>query len=96
MSVRVLARFDDGLAVYLDGVELGRLYLPAGPLSAESLATATVSGHAEAEWREIEAPGWTLAEGEAVVAVEVHQSSVLSSDLNLDLSLRLVRLAEVE
>ncbi len=70
---------DDGAVFYLNGQELYRYNFAAGPITYGSFATG-VSG----------APGWTgpiqvpatnLLVGVNVLAVEVHQSSLSSSDL---------------
>lgn len=89
-------RCDDGAAVYIDGVEVARFNLPSGTLTAETLASSTLSGHDETAWRRFSSGALALAEGEAVVAVEVHQAAVTSSDLSMDLSLSLRRIEEVE
>jgi uncharacterized repeat protein (TIGR01451 family) len=75
--------YDDGAIIYLNGVELWRVNMPAGAivqntpaLSAEENATATLS-----------IPASALLNGNNVFAVEVHQRSNKSDDLSFDLSL---------
>ena len=73
---------DDGAAVYLNGTEVLRSNLPAGPLAAdtpassydESTVTTTVAAS-------------LLEPGDNVLAVEVHNRSSSSSDLMVDVEL---------
>jgi hypothetical protein len=81
-------RRDDGAVVYLNGVELRRDNLPAGPLSSSTLASVTVSGGEEAVYFETGVPPELLVAGDNVLAVEVHQASRSSSDLTLDAFVR--------
>jgi len=76
---------DDGVAVYLNGVDLYRNNLPAGALTYSQLATnATDNG---STWQTATLPLTGLVTGTNVLAVEVHQSSVSSSDCAFDLRL---------
>jgi len=78
---------DDGVAVYLNGNSLYRNNLPSGPLSHTLLATnATDNGNS---WHTAVLPLTGLVAGTNTLAVELHQSSVRSSDLVFDLRLRL-------
>ena len=78
-------RRDDGAAVYLNGVEVVRDNLPAGPISYSTLASiATDDGSL---WLSFPLPPDRLAVGPNVVAAEVHQSSLTSSDLSFELAL---------
>ena len=79
---------DDGAVVYLNGIELFRTNMPAGPVSASTLASATIDTPDETTWleREILAAGSGLASSN-LIAVELHQSSVTSSDAAFDLAL---------
>ena len=84
----LLMRFlsDDGIAVYLNGTEVFRDNLvPAAGF--DDLATAAVSGIAEQFYREVTIDPAALMDGQNVIAVEVHQSSLTSSDLAFDLEL---------
>jgi hypothetical protein len=86
LTLRVLR--DDGVAVYLNGVEVFRNNLPPGPLSYTTLALATISG-AEETTAFLTAPldANLLVAGENIIAAEVHQVTVTSSDLSFDLEL---------
>jgi hypothetical protein len=79
----VQAIIDDAAVFYLNGTELFRLGLPDGPVSYATLANRTV-GLAVPEFRELAPRG--LVQGENVLAVEVHQDSLLSADLTMGLS----------
>jgi hypothetical protein len=74
---------DDGAAAYINGVEVARSNLPAGPLTADTLATVTVT-NGEAMFFPFTFDKALLVEGTNVIAVEVHQSVANSSDLGVD------------
>jgi hypothetical protein len=77
---------DDGAVVYLNGTELVRERMPAGDITYLTHATSAVQ-----QW-----PSWTsyqvgpdaLLEGTNVLAVEVHQINLTSSDLAFNLELK--------
>jgi hypothetical protein len=79
---------DDGLVVYLNGIEVLRLRMPPGPIGYTTLANATV-GDATLEGP-FEIPASALVPGDNVLAVEVHQSSTASSDVVFGLELEAV------
>ncbi len=78
---------DDGVAVYLNGVELLRDNLPDGELTADTLAIEPFSGDDELEPVGASVDGSLLQLGENVLAVRLHQASASSSDLSFDLQL---------
>jgi len=80
--------YDDGVVVYLNGVELGRGAMPTGTITSSTLANNTEAGNL------YQAFDWTtskslLVAGTNILAVEVHQAGVTSSDLVFDLALTL-------
>jgi hypothetical protein len=78
---------DDGAVVYLNGVEVARSNMPDGTIAADTLAATSISGASEAaEWTYTLDPT-ALVHGIDVLAVEVHQASVDSSDIRLDAEL---------
>jgi hypothetical protein len=86
LIVRLLR--DDGAVVYLNGVEVFRSNLPEGPILSTTLALTAVGGAQEStEFLSAPIPSNLLHEGMNVLAVEVHQVNVVSSDLSFDLSL---------
>lgn len=78
---------DDGAVVHLNGAEIFRSNMPAGPVTHTTLATATVDGPAEQIPVEFAIPAGALVAGENLVAVEVHQAGASSSDLGFDLEI---------
>ncbi len=82
------AQRDDGMAVYLNGADLYRDNLPAGTLAYAQLATnATDNGNS---WQSATLPLSGLLPGTNLLAVELHQSSLSSSDSAFDLRLTLL------
>jgi hypothetical protein len=83
------AMYDDGFVVYLNGQEIARKSMPSGTITASTLALsheATSGVYESWDWTP---SGQLLVPGENVLAVEVHQSSTVSSDLVWDLQLDL-------
>ncbi|MFP6874821.1 MAG: Ig-like domain-containing protein [Verrucomicrobiales bacterium] len=83
IAAKVKVRRDDGVALYLNGVEIVRdnLLPEAG---ATDLAMTVVGGSAEEEYLEFIFDVALLEEGENVLAAEIHQGSTGSSDLIFD------------
>ncbi len=78
---------DDGVVVWLNGTELLRDNLRSGPLASNTLATTAISGSNEQAWRSFTVPADALVNGSNVLAVQLHQSSINSSDTGFDLRL---------
>lgn len=81
---------DDGIVIYINGMERVRENLPAAPatITHSTTATAFPSDPDEIAWVTVAVqPGW-FQEGTNLIAAEVHQLSTGSSDIrfNLDLS----------
>jgi hypothetical protein len=84
LNLRATAYLDDGAVVYLNGVEVSRVRLPAGTITSSTKAQlASPEGVASL----IAIPGSRLVQGENVLAVELHQSSDTSSDVVFGLAL---------
>ncbi len=75
---------DDGVVVYVNGVEAYRMNMPAGAVDYNTLATSAVGGSDETTYFETRT-GNLLQDGLNVIAVELHQASLTSSDLSFDL-----------
>lgn len=88
-------KFDDGAIVYVNGVEVVRYNMASGNVTSATLATDWVSGDAENNFYSSKVDKNLFVEGENIIAVEVHQGSVGSSDLSFDLELSAV-LADTE
>ncbi len=78
------ARIDDGVVVYLNGMEVFRQNMPSGAVMHETWALASVPS---TQWTTLLLPTNGLVQGENVVAVEVHQALAASPDLIMDLTL---------
>jgi len=76
---------DDGAVVYINDQEVGRIYMPSGPIAFDTYASVqgenTTSVFSEM-------PLSLLNEGDNILAVEIHQRSSSSSDISFDLSLQ--------
>jgi hypothetical protein len=78
---------DDGAVIYLNGEEIERSNMPTGTIDYLTLASSTVSaGDEDAFFESFEDPA-NLVAGTNLIAVEVHQRSVTSSDISFDLQL---------
>lgn len=87
LKLRVLR--DDGVAVYLNGVEIARDNLPSGA-GHDTGATLPIEGELEARFNEFTVPAVGLAalvEGTNVLAVELHQNAWVSNDASFDCEL---------
>ncbi len=78
---------DDGAVVYLNGIEVWRDNLPAGPVTASTRAVTAIAGADESAWQTVTIPATALQPGANVLAVEVHNNAPSSSDLSFDLRL---------
>lgn len=78
---------DDGAVVYLNGSEIGRSNIADGPVT---YTTEASNASPENVFIDMPVPSNLLPllqDGENVIAVEIHQSSLTSSDLSFDLEL---------
>ncbi|MDR0232150.1 MAG: CotH kinase family protein [Dysgonamonadaceae bacterium] len=74
---RINCYVDDGAAMYVNGKEVGRVNLPAGPLTYNTFAIDVNNG-ISGEWS---IPKSYFQEGVNTIAAEVHQCNASSSDL---------------
>jgi hypothetical protein len=80
---------DDGAVVYLNGQEVLRQNMPIGPVLYSTLASSAVGAPAESAFgATVSIPVAHLRSGTNVLAVEVHQSALNSSDMSFDLELK--------
>jgi len=84
-GLQLRLKCDDGAIVYLDGREIARSSMPTGTVLAATLAT-NPSDDGQG-FVEIPLDIGSLAAGNHVLAVELHQSAVTSSDASFDLEL---------
>lgn len=80
-------RADDGLVVYINGVEAARFNMPTGPIDQNTTAATTIESLEEVEFSDFPIDTALFVEGTNVIAVEVHQYAGNSSDVVMDLAL---------
>jgi hypothetical protein len=79
---------DDGAAVYLNGVEVWRDNLPAGVMITNATpAGSSIGGAAERAWLTNSLSRNLLVPGTNLLAVELHQQSLSSTDVSFDFAL---------
>jgi uncharacterized repeat protein (TIGR01451 family) len=76
--LRLRYQLDDGMVVYLNGVEIWRTNLPAGDIT---YSTGASSAHTENVLNSTNVAVTNLVAGTNYLAVEVHQQSATSSDI---------------
>ncbi|CAN5432146.1 hypothetical protein BH23VER1_BH23VER1_03080 [soil metagenome] len=93
-AIELGIRRDDGAIVYLNGRELFRTNMPAGTVQFNQVAAGVIGGAAETAYvgtgfatDSLVANG-SLVTGRNVVAVELHNVNITSSDSHMDLFLR--------
>jgi hypothetical protein len=77
---------DDGIVVYVNGVEVYRNNLPTGTISYTTLASSATDNGTTVQNFNIKSSAFVS--GTNVIAVEIHQRSGSTSDMAFDLSLR--------
>ena len=85
LQLRLIA--DDGAVVYINGTEAVRYNMPTGAISFNTLANNTVSNPTENTPQVFSIPANLLQVGTNIIAVEVHQADVASSDVSFDADL---------
>jgi hypothetical protein len=81
---------DDGAVVYLNGKEIVRSNMPTGSIDYTTLTPASVNGTNETTYFSYPVNAADLVAGTNVLAVEVHQNTLSSSDLGFDLQLQAI------
>lgn len=79
---------DDGVVVWLNGIQVAKDNLPEGDVTYATLANSAIGGTDETTYFEYRLDPGALKPGDNTLAVEVHQNSASSSDLSFDLSLQ--------
>ncbi|HEY1527537.1 MAG TPA: tyrosinase family protein [Candidatus Angelobacter sp.] len=77
----------DGAIVYLNGKEIYRVNLPAGPANPEKTATRKLAGLERNVFLPVKIDPATLRRGKNVIAAEVHLNSPERDDVRFDLEL---------
>ena len=86
-SVTLRIKRDDGAVLHLNGAEVFRSNLPAGPITAATSASAAIGGADESAWLTTNLNPAAFVVGTNWLAVEMHQNGTNSSDLSFDLEL---------
>ncbi|MBN1180939.1 MAG: CotH kinase family protein [Bacteroidales bacterium] len=79
---------DDGAVVYINNNEVLRSNLPTGEISYSTTATEAIGGDDETAYTEFTIDPSVLNSDTNIIAVEIHQVSVTSSDISFDLELK--------
>lgn len=94
-SLDLRLKADDGAVVYLNGVEVARDNMRAGPVSYTT-TSASWRGGSDEVFRQFDISASALVEGENVLAVEVHNIWSGNSDLSFDAALGVSDVVVVE
>ena len=79
---------DDGSVLYLNGAEIWRdPNMPAGLITNQTPALTAITGTDETNWLTMTLSPTNLAQGWNLLAAELHQSDINSSDLGFDMEL---------
>ena len=82
-SYKFTYNYDDGAVIYINGVEVARANMPAGTIAYNTLA----SGSANVSNATFSVPASAFMAGDNIIAVEIHQTSVNSTDCIFNMSL---------
>lgn len=85
LAINVLR--DDGVVIYVNGVEAGRSNMPTGTVNYLTESASIVSNADETTYFPLTLNPALLVPGENVIAVSLHQRDNASSDLGFDLDL---------
>jgi hypothetical protein len=83
-NLLVRAQRDDGVILYLNGTEILRNSMPAETVTYTTFASATIGNADEIAWVSNTVSSVLLLEGTNVLAAEIHQADLTSSDIWLD------------
>jgi hypothetical protein len=78
---------DDGAVVYVNGVEVVRSNMPVPPVTHATFAASNIAGADETAINSFTIPASYFVNGNNVIAVEIHQDALTSSDLGFNLEL---------
>ena len=86
-SLDLQAVRDDGIVVYINGVEVWRDNMPGGSIGHTTPASSTIAFGSESAWNQVTISSSYLVNGNNVIAVEIHQDSGSSSDISFNFKL---------
>ena len=78
---------DDGAVIYLNGTEILRNNMPAGTVSNSTFSSSAVGDANEYTYFTFELSSQALISGTNVLAAEIHQCNLTSTDLSFNLAL---------
>ncbi|HBA83281.1 MAG TPA: hypothetical protein DCZ95_04220 [Verrucomicrobia bacterium] len=87
MTINARVMRDDGVVLYLNGVEIARQNMPAGPVTYATAASANLTGANATNYFSFTIAPSNLLVGRNILAAEVHQSAPTNSSLGFDLEL---------
>jgi lysyl oxidase/Ig-like domain-containing protein len=87
VSLRARTLIDDGAVFYINGIEVGRLGMPGAPTAISYSTPAAYRVEALTNYTTVQLASFSLAQGENVLAVEVHQNSSGIPDMAFGLAL---------
>ncbi len=73
---------DDGIVVYLNGIEVYRNNMPTGTILYSTLSPVAIGGVDESAWNSVALNPTSLLQGNNIIAVEIHQQAVTSTDIS--------------
>jgi len=76
----VKVSYDDGLVLYVNGVQVGRVNMPDGPVSRTTAARSAVGDAPKEPDAVLVIPGELLRDVQNTLAASVHNANLLSSD----------------
>jgi hypothetical protein len=85
VTLRGRVLYDDGVVIYVNGVELTRYNMPAGTITAATQATPAHENTDSVPTFEIVVTNWLA--GNNLIAAEIHQNGATSSDMVFGLEL---------
>jgi len=88
-SFNFVCGYDDGVVIYVNGVEVKRIGMPAGTIAYNTLASANVYVTNAA----FSIPSSYFTAGNNIIAAEVHQNAANSTDAYFDMSITGIGLA---
>ena len=86
-SLTLNLRCVDGLACYLNGIQVARYNMSSSVVNYATPAATAITGPAQYSWITLNPDPTNIIHGNNVLAVEVHKASVAASDLALDVEL---------
>ncbi|MGO4771570.1 alkaline phosphatase PhoX [Flavobacterium sp. W22_SRS_FK3] len=79
---------DDGIIVFLNGVEVVRDNMPVGTITYETLSNTTIDGANESIYNIFSIPKANFVQGTNRISIELHNRGASSSDLRMDAYLK--------